>query len=288
MPGIADAALVLVLGAAGAAAGACAGRLVPLFARHDPASDEDTPPPPPACPHCGAAVPFLPWLPAVRVRGFARSGHCPSCAQAVPTSAAVAAATALLFAACGAAVGVAGAEHNPLWLAALLFFAAVGVPLAAVDIRVQRLPNAIVGPAYLVAVPLVLGAAVLERAARVPAAPGAPALAGADLLAAAEPLGGMAGLAALYWLLWFVYPAGMGWGDVKIAGLVGLHLGWAGPGAVVAGTLAAFVASAVYGLALVALRRATRRTRIPFGPFMIGGALAALLVGDLAVATAAV
>ncbi|MFB9803002.1 prepilin peptidase [Streptomonospora salina] len=283
MPGIADAALILALGAAGAAVGAGTSRLVPVFVRHDPASVDDSPPPPPACPHCGAAVAFLAWLPAVRVRGFARSGRCPSCARTVPASVAAAAATALLFAACGAASGAPGAADNPLWLAALLFFAAVGVPLAVIDIRVHRLPDAVVGPSYLVAVPLVAGAAVLERAAA-PGVPGAPALAGAGLLAAAGPLGGMAGLAALYWLLWLVYPAGMGWGDVKIAGLVGLHLGWGGAATVVAGTLAAFVAASVLGLVLIALRRATRRTRIPFGPFMLGGALAALLAGDPVIA----
>ncbi|MDT0301132.1 A24 family peptidase [Streptomonospora wellingtoniae] len=276
MPGIADIALALALGAAGAAVGAASGRLVPLFARHDPGPDDDTPPPPPACPHCGAQVPFVPWLPAVRVRGYARTGGCPACARRIPSSAATAAATALLFAAVGATEGAAGAAANPLWVAALLFLSTAGAVLAAIDVRVHRLPNAIVGPSYPVAVPLVLGAAVLERAARTP---GPAALTGADLLATAYPLGGMAGLAALYWLLWFVHPAGMGWGDVKIAGLIGLYLGWAGPGAVAAGTFAAFAASAAYGVALLALRRATRRTQIPFGPFMIGGALAVLLAG---------
>ncbi|MUL40859.1 prepilin peptidase [Streptomonospora sp. PA3] len=280
MPGFADIALALLLGAAGAGAGAATGRMVPLFARHEPsAEDDDAPPPPPACPHCGAAIPFLPWLPAVRVRGFARSGRCPACGERVPSSFGAAAATALLFAAVGLAVGVSGAAANPLWTAALLFFAAVGVPLAAVDIRVHRLPNALVAPAYPVAVPLVAGAAVWRHAARTPAAPGAPALAGTDLLAVLGPLGGMAGLAVLYWLLWFINPAGMGWGDVKSAGLVGLYLGFAGAGAVVAGTLAAFLCASVFGLVLLALRRATRRTPIPFGPFMLGGALAVLLAG---------
>ena len=278
MPDIADIVLALLLGAAGAPVGAAAGRLVPLFARHDPEPDEDTPPPPPACPNCGTAIPFLPWLPAARVRGFARNGRCPSCARAVPPSVGLAAATALLFAAVGLSTGVSQTTANPLWPAALLFFAAVGALLSSVDMRVHRLPNAIVGPAYPIAVPLVAGAAVLHRGASGPA----PAFAAADLLAAAYPLGGMAALAALYWLLWFIHPAGMGWGDVKIAGLVGLHLGFAGPVVVVAGTLAAFLASSAYGVVLLALRRATRRTQIPFGPFMIGGALAVLLAAPYA------
>ncbi|GAB3446932.1 A24 family peptidase [Streptomonospora sediminis] len=277
MPGTIDIALALLLAAAGAPIGAAAGRLVPLFARHDPGHDDDAPPPPPACPHCGAVVPFAAWLPAARVRGFARNGRCPGCAQRVPASGRLALATALLFAAAGAAAGVSGAAANPLWLVALLFFAAVGALLSAVDLRVHRLPNAIVAPSYPIAVPLVMGAAVLQCSA---GAPGAPAATGADLLLAAlGPLGAMAALAATYWLLWFIHPAGMGWGDVKIAGLVGLYLGFAGPWAVVAGTFAAFVGSAVYGVVLLVLRRATRRTQIPFGPFMIGGALAVLLAG---------
>ncbi|QBI53871.1 A24 family peptidase [Streptomonospora litoralis] len=275
MLGIADAALALLLAAAGAPVGAAAGRLVPLFARHDPGPDDDAPPPPPACPACGAPIPFVGWLPAVRLRGFARNGRCPACARSVPPSAPLAAATGVLFGAVGLSAGVSGAAADPVWTAALLFFAAVGALLAAVDVRVHRLPDAIVGPAYPIAVPLVCGAAVLESAAGTPA----PALSAADLGAAAYPLGGLAGLAAFYWLLWFIHPAGMGWGDVKIAGLVGLYLGAAGFAAAVAGTLAAFLASAVYGVVLLALRRATRRTQIPFGPFMIGGALAVLLAG---------
>jgi len=70
----------------------------------------------------------------------------------------------------------------------------------------------------------------------------------------------------------------MGFGDVKLAPTLGLVLGWYGWGAVVTGTFAGFALGAVWGLFLIAARRAGRRTALPFGPFMLVGALAAVLM----------
>jgi leader peptidase (prepilin peptidase)/N-methyltransferase len=68
-----------------------------------------------------------------------------------------------------------------------------------------------------------------------------------------------------------VSPAGMGMGDVKLAGLLGLLLGWLGWPVVVAGFLLGFVVQAVLGLALIVLRRAGRDTELPFGPALVLG-----------------
>ncbi|WP_232306726.1 prepilin peptidase [Thermobifida cellulosilytica] len=171
----------------------------------------------------------------------------------------------LAAAAAFAAVGLASAQRPPAETAALAFLALWGVLLSAVDLRVRRLPDALVRPAYPVALALLGGTALTVPHGR-------SAFLGA--------LVGMACLWAFYWLLWFVYPAGMGWGDVKLSGLVGLYLGWAGPGPAVSGAFAAFLASSCVGLVLVLLGRAGRRTELPFGPFMVGGALAVLLLGD--------
>ncbi|MBV2362475.1 prepilin peptidase [Streptomonospora nanhaiensis] len=273
--GPADLLLAAALAALGAVAGAAGARVVPLFARHDPGPADDTPPPPPTCPHCARPVPFHRLLPVPRGGAVALRGRCPSCAARLAAPPGLSAATAVLFAAAGLSLGVEGAARAPLWLAALLLFAALGALLSAVDIRVHRLPNALVLAAYPAAVALVAGAALLAPLTDPAAGPGP-----LDPAGLVGPLGGMAALSAFYWLLWFVHPAGMGWGDVKLAGLVGLHLGWLGFGAVFSGTFVAFLGSAAYGLALILLGRATRRTQIPFGPFMIGGALAVLLVGD--------
>ena len=90
---------------------------------------------------------------------------------------------------------------------------------------------------------------------------------------------GGAALYAFYFLLLMVYPRGMGFGDVKLAGLLGMYLGWLGWGQLVVGAFLGFLLGGVVGGALMAARRATRKSAIPFGPFMITGAYIAVLVG---------
>ena len=148
-------------------------------------------------------------------------------------------------------------------LPAFCFLGAVGVALAFIDARYQRLPDALTLLSYPVALVL-LGAAAL-----------------------AVPDGGrrfvvaLIGLAAA-WLLFLIqaliYPAGIGWGDVKLSGVLGLYLGWLGVTALVAGLFLGYVLAAVVGLVLLATRRATRRSQIPFGPFLLAGTLIAILL----------
>ena len=78
-------------------------------------------------------------------------------------------------------------------------------------------------------------------------------------------------------MLFLVNPAGMGFGDVKLAPTLGLALGWYGWPTVFTGTFAGFTLGALTGLVLLATRRADRKTPIPFGPFMLIGTLGALL-----------
>jgi leader peptidase (prepilin peptidase)/N-methyltransferase len=92
-------------------------------------------------------------------------------------------------------------------------------------------------------------------------------------------LAGMVALYALYYLLMLIYPAGMGFGDVKLAGVVGLYLGWLGWAEVMIGGFLGFVIGALSGLGLMAARRATRKSALPFGPAMLLGALIAVLAG---------
>jgi leader peptidase (prepilin peptidase)/N-methyltransferase len=68
----------------------------------------------------------------------------------------------------------------------------------------------------------------------------------------------------------------MGFGDVKLAGLLGLYLGWLGWASVLVGTLAGFLLGGFAGVTLVLTRRANGKTAIPFGPYMLAGALLAL------------
>jgi leader peptidase (prepilin peptidase)/N-methyltransferase len=200
-------------------------------------------------------VPVLSWL---LLRGRCR--HC-----ATPISARyplVEAGTALAFAAVGAVVGLDWSL--PAWL----YLTGIAVALALIDLDVHRLPDAIVVPAYPVSLALLGAAAVLEgRYGSL-----ATAVVGALLL------GGV------YLVLHLVRPDGMGFGDVKLAGVLGLYLGWLGWGPLAVGAFAAFALGGVVGLAVLVVRGGGRRTRIPFGPFMLAGAFLALVAGD-AVAT---
>ncbi|MFE1331892.1 prepilin peptidase [Streptomyces microflavus] len=151
-------------------------------------------------------------------------------------------------------------------LAGWLLLAPVAVLLATVDRRVHRLPDPLTLPLAAAAVLLLGGAALL------------PGHAGSWTTAL---LGGPA-LGGFYFLLFLINPNGMGFGDVKLALALGVALGWYGWEVLFLGGFAGFLFGAAYGLGLVLLRRAGRRTGIPFGPFMIAGALTGILLGALA------
>jgi len=158
-------------------------------------------------------------------------------------------------------------HFGPAWeLPAYLYLAAVGVALAAIDLDTKRLPDVLTLPSYLVGAGLLLLPAVAEGRWD-------------DWFRA---LAGAAALFAAYFALAFVYPAGMGFGDVKLAGVLGLYLGWLGWGEVVVGTFLGFLLGAVVGVGLMLLGRAGRRTALPFGPFMLVGALLGVLLGGWA------
>ncbi|MFF8288089.1 prepilin peptidase [Streptomyces sp. NPDC016309] len=168
--------------------------------------------------------------------------------------------TALVCAALAAATGPR--PELAVWLSA----APVAVLLALVDRAVHRLPDRLT-------LPLAAGTAVLLGAAAL-----LPWHAGAWFSAL---LGGLA-MGTGYLMLFLVHPSGMGFGDVKLALALGVALGWYGWGVLFVGAFAGFLFGAVYGFGLVALRRATRKSAIPFGPFMIGGALVGVLLGAFA------
>lgn len=166
-------------------------------------------------------------------------------------------ATAATVAAVGVRFGLS--PQTPAFCA----LAAVGVPLAFFDARTSRLPNVVTLPAYPVSLALLAAAA--------------PFLAGGTGRLV-HALIGMAAAVAFFGVLVLVSPAGIGMGDVKLAGPLGAYLGWLGATAFVAGLLAAWLLAAVTGLGLMAAGRADRKTQIPFGPFMIIGAFLVILV----------
>jgi leader peptidase (prepilin peptidase)/N-methyltransferase len=216
--------------------------------------------PPSACPGCGHRirsrdnVPVLSWL---LLRGRCRDCGAPI-AKRYPL---VEAGTAVLF-------GLTAWFTGPSWtLPALLYLAAIGVALTLIDLDVNRLPDAIVLPSYGVAAALLLLADLAPDGAF-------------DGGAALRALVGAAAMFAFYFLLMVIRPGGMGFGDVKLAGVLGLYLGWFGWGALVVGSFGAFLLGGVFSIGLLLGRRAGRKSRVPFGPWMIAGAFLGIVAGE--------
>jgi leader peptidase (prepilin peptidase)/N-methyltransferase len=154
-------------------------------------------------------------------------------------------------------------------LAGFLFFTAAGVALAMIDIDLKRLPNALTFPAYgVVLVSLVVDAATGGH--------------WGSLLRA------VAAMAVLYGFYFATMLLGemvlkkkaMGFGDVKLAGLIGLVLGWLSWGALAVGAFGGFFVGAVGGVLLLVSGKGTLASKIPYGPYMLGGALIGILWGS--------
>ncbi|WP_313356159.1 A24 family peptidase [Microbacterium sp.] len=150
--------------------------------------------------------------------------------------------------------------HSVAVLIVHLALAAVGARLIAIDARTHRLPNRIVLPTLGVLILLV----VVE------------ALATGDVGRLTRSLLGALALGAFFAVLRLASRRGMGGGDVKLAAVIGLVLAWHGWQILLLGAAAAFLLGALHALVLMVLRRATRHTRIAFGPWMIFGAALAI------------
>ncbi|WP_107705928.1 prepilin peptidase [Nocardioides allogilvus] len=168
--------------------------------------------------------------------------------------------SALICAVIGALIG--GAVGLDLALLFLVPLVPVGVALALIDWRTRLLPTRIIAPTYLVLVPLVVIAAL---------ASGEPRL----LLLAAI---GWAVMGGLYLLLWLIHPAGMGYGDVRLSGILGIVLGYLGWQELALGSWSGFLLGGIGGALLAAFKVVDRRHN-PFGPWMLIGALAGIVVG---------
>lgn len=243
------------------------------------------------CPHCDA--PIRPWQNVPVVSWIALGGKCANCKTRISgrypiveavTGVAFAVVTWWGIVVYPAVQGVSprfprstteGASTSPateaseMWalglvVVAFLYLAAISIVLTLIDLDTHRLPNAIVLPSYVVSGILFTVAAWLTD----------------DWFAVLRAGTGMAVLYSFYALLRLIRPGGMGGGDVKLAGVIGIYLGWLGWGALAVGAFAAFLWGGIFGIALIALRRAGRKSRIPFGPWMILGAWTGVFAGE--------
>ena len=226
--------------------------------------------PPSHCPACGRPDPPAGQRPGRQLAAAARP--VPRLRRAdlrrgTPSSSS---APAAVFAVLALRIGLA-AE-----LPAFLYLGAVGVALAMIDIDCKRLPER-------------AGPSVLPRS---PAPCSAPRRSRTTVATTSCGLrSGMAALYGFYFVLALVYPAGMGFGDVKLAGVLGIYLGWLGWGELVVGAFLGFLFGGVVGLLLMAVRRAGRKSKHPvrsrtcwparFVAILWGGALADLYLDNV-------
>lgn len=167
------------------------------------------------------------------------------------------AAVSALAGGCSAAVA-----NGPVQLITFVILAIGCGWLALVDLATYRLPDRLVFPLYGVAI-LGLGFSTI--------ATGHPRRLLAAVITGAAVLAG-------YFILGLI-TGRLGLGDVKLAGLIGLMLGWAGPSQTALGALAGFAVGAVMAGALLIFRRTDRKADFPFGPAMIIGAALGLAFG---------
>ncbi len=227
--------------------------------------------PPSACPKCDSQIrsrdniPVLSWL--------ILRGKCRDCGAPIsPRYPAVEAVTGAIFVLFALVwwPRVSTAETAPasagvvIELVAFLYLGAVGVALFLIDLDTRRLPNAIVVPSFVVGAVLLSASAILTGRLD-------------SLIAAAI---GAVALFAFYLILALAYPGGMGFGDVKLAAVLGLYLAWLGWGALVVGAFAAFLLGGIFAVALIIVRKAGRKSGIPFGPWMILGSGVGVFFGQ--------
>lgn len=150
-----------------------------------------------------------------------------------------------------------------LQVLAFLYLASISLALAIIDLETHRLPNALVLPAFPVGIALfgVASAATGEIG---------PLLTG---LATALVF------AVVYGIPAFVVPGGMGMGDVKLAAVLGLYLGWLGVAPAAVGLVAGFLLGGAAGLVLL-LRGRGRKAKVAFGPWLLAGAWTGIFLGE--------
>jgi leader peptidase (prepilin peptidase)/N-methyltransferase len=222
-----------------------------------------------ACPKCHHAirprdnVPLVSWL--------MLRGKCRDCGETISVRyPLVELGTALFFVLvtllllCGI-VPLDSHSAPAAWaLPAFLYLAAVSVALAGIDLDVRRLPDRIVLPSFVVGLVLLALASFFLG----------------DWWMLLRGVIGAAALFVFYFIIAFAYPKGMGFGDVKLAAVLGLYLGWLGWGNLIIGAFAAFLLGGIFGIVLIAARLAKRKTGIPFGPWMLGGAWIGIFFGN--------
>ncbi|MBI3428588.1 MAG: prepilin peptidase [Actinobacteria bacterium] len=216
---------------------------------------------PSACPVCSARIkgydniPVISWL--------LLRGKCRNCNVAIPARYPIVEISTVFF------FGVVAWKFDTtnlrviFLLAAFLYLAAITIALALIDLETHTLPNAIVLPSYVVGIVLLTLSGYLNS----------------DYRAIIRAIVGGTVMWLLYLAMALMYPDGMGFGDVKFAGVLGLFLGYLGWDVLVTGAFAAFVLGGIFAVSLIVLRKTNMKSGIPFGPWMLAGAWLGVFFG---------
>ena len=212
--------------------------------------------PPSACPGCGTKIaprdniPVVSWL--------LLRGRCRSCGEPISRRyPLVELGMGVLFAAVGARIGLDWS------LIGFLLFAWTLLVVSIIDIDTRKIPNRLIYPLTPALLVLMVATAVLV---------------GQPRRALDVVIGGIGAFVVLL-IIALIQPRGMGMGDVKLAGFIGIALGYLGIGMVVLGIFGGFLVGGVVSIALLVTGARGRRDMIPFGPYLATGALATLLFG---------
>ena len=212
--------------------------------------------PPSHCVACSAPVRSYDNIPVVSY--VVLRGRCRACGARIPPR------DALLELGIGILFVLLAWRLTSAWaLPAYCVLAAAVVGISAIDVEHMRIPSTLVYSTAVLGAPLlVLASAGTHRWS---------ALLGALI-------GGAVAFAAFF-TLFFAVPKGIGFGDVRLAGLCGGFLGWMGYREVIVGFLISFIVAGVPAAVLLAMHKVNRRTQIPFGPFLAAGTVITVLFG---------
>ena len=212
--------------------------------------------PPSHCVACSAPIRAYDNIPVVSY--VVLRGRCRACGARIPPR------DALLELGTGVLFVLLAWRLGSAWeLPAYCVLAASAVAISAIDIEHMRIPSAIVYMTAALGAPLlVLASAGTHRWSAL----------------ASAAIGGAVAF-AVFFALFYAVPKGIGFGDVRFAGLCGAFLGWMGYREVIAGFLLSFIVAGVPAAVLLAMRKVQRRTKIPFGPFLAAGTVITVLFG---------
>ena len=210
-----------------------------------------------ACRNCGSALRW--WHNIPLVSWMVLRGRCSRCSARISwrypavevASAALTAGVYLTFGFTALAVG-------------LVVFCVVTLALVFIDFDTMRLPNTLTLPLYPIMATAIAAQAFME----------------ADASIVFRAVLGVVILGGAYGILWFAFPAGMGFGDVKLAGVLGMTLAAISWQSLAVGAILAPLLGGVFGVGLALVRGRLKGLRIPYGPWLIFGAWAGLFFGS--------